>query len=329
MLRLIQILLLLAVAQGCALGFGNQSAGFDRRPISIHSISLFNQRITSRLGSRSWKGDWIFRRDRLELIDASLRTTKPDLLVAQEIMERSEGGSESDIKILTAGILWDYDWQKYEINKFSDTQESEFIAVALALPLKFSETKLDGQGDAIEFFRLGKDGYLMLVSVDYEDQPITVLNVHLPYKADGIDWIPFIQERALDRLERLHYCPKRVVLAGYLPGDSAGRSYANLLNTLQLRDTAEGFCKIESTCFTATPVNDIFVATVGDESPARVDKILVNRNSFIITSGRILDKASNQNYNLTEFGLSKLWPAQRFGWHTSLRFPRCRSDELL
>lgn len=314
---------------GCVFEFDSQSPGFDRRPISIHSVSFFNQRSLSRLGSKSWKGDWVFRRDRLELIDNSLRAAKPDILIVQELMERSESSSESDIKILAAGVLADYDWRKVEVNKYDDTRESESLAVATALPLRFVSLKPDDATNSVDYFAMGKDGHLMLTSIDYEGQPLTIVNVQFPKEVDGIDWLAFVQERALDRLERMHLCPKRIIVAGYLPGDFAGRSSVNLLNSLQIRDTAQGFCRIEAGCFTATPLNDLFLATVGDESPVRVDRILAHRSANVINSGRIFDNPSFFNYYGSEFGLSKLWPTQRFGWHSSLRFSKCRSDELM
>lgn len=328
-MRFLAYIALALALTGCISEIFSRSAGFDARPISVQSVSFFNQRTPSRLAKRNWKGDWVFRRDRLELIDEGLRNGKPDLVVVQELMERRDSQSESDIRILKAGVLADYEWRQHEVGKFDDTRESESMAIAAALPLRFFALPGDDEGETREFFKLGKDGYLMLSTIDYEEQPLTVLNVQLPRGEDEGSWFSFIQERTLNRLERFHHCPKRLIVAGYLPGDVTARSYKDFIDTLQLRDSATGFCQIESRCFTATPINELFMATVGDESPTRVDRIFVHRSAFVSTSSRNFETPDPQSRYAREFGLPRLWPTQRFGWMTSVRLPRCAADELL
>ena len=106
-------------------------------------------------------------------------------------------------------------------------------------------------------------------------------------------------------------------------------NYKKFLDKLQLRDAADGFCQIESKCFTATPINELFMVTVGDESPTRVDRIFVHRSAYVSASFRNFDQAEVQSGYAKDFGLSKLWATQRFGWYSSVRLARCNQDEIL
>jgi len=311
---------------GCAFDIFSRSTAFDSRPLTLQTISLFNQRTPSRLAKRSWKGDWIFRRDRLELIDQELKNTKPDVLLLQEMVEKIGSSSESDWRILAAGSLSDYEWRQQQVDEYADTQETEALAVAALLPAKFS-------GDSPlrpETWVMGKDGYLMATSIDYEDQPVTVFDVQMP--AAGSDnsylWYSFVQERILDKLKKQKRCAKRLVVGGYLPGDENARRFAEFVGSLQLKDVSSGFCQIASRCYTATPTNDMFMATVGDESPTRTDRIFVHQSAFIYTSARNFEESDASNHYARDFGLTRLWPTQRFGWVAQVRLARCRNDEL-
>ena len=97
-----------------------------------------NQRVPSRLAKKAWKGDWIFRRDRLELVDQGLRNSKPDLLLLQEALARVGSAAESDLAILSAGAIADYDWRQLKVEEYPDTQEVESMAVAAAPPCGWS-----------------------------------------------------------------------------------------------------------------------------------------------------------------------------------------------
>lgn len=315
---------------GCIADIFSRSAGFDTRPITVQTLSFFNQRIASRLVKRSWRGDWVFRRDRLELIDQGLRAGKPDLLLIQEMMERQGSRSESDTRILEAGVLADYEWKKFKTAEYEDTKENQYVAMSIALPLRFTELELKNKKeDWPEYFPLGRDGYVMFATIDYEDQPLTVANVNLPQLTDETNWFQLIEDRALARMKKYHSCPKRLVVGGYIPGDITARNYKNFVDNLQLIDTASGFCQVESKCFTATPINELFMATVGDESPARVDRIFAHRTAFVAVSARNFEQTEAKTGYAKDFGLSRLWATQRFGWYTSLRLPRCNRDELL
>ncbi len=310
---------------GCVNDLFSRPANFDGRPLTVLNSSLFNQRTSSRLVKRPWKGDWVLRRDRLEMVDRDLRNAQPDIILFQESMERIGSVAESDSRILGAGSLSEYEWRQQNISEYGDTQEAESMVIAARPPLKFT-LKTDGRG---ETWTMGGGGFLMTATLDFESQPVVVFNVQMPpANAGGYVWYTFVQERILAKMRKEQICPKRLVVGGYLPGDETNKRFAEFVKTLQLRDSSAGFCQVAARCFTATPINDIFMATIGEEAPARVDKIFVHSSANIFSSGRFFEDSDATDHYIREFGISKLWPTQRFGWKTQLRMARCTSSEI-
>jgi len=306
----------------------NRDSGYDQRQLTIETLSLFNQRMPTRLAKKSWRGDWLFRRDRLELVDDELRDVKPDVLVLQEVMAKRGSASENDLRILKAGALSEYDFKQQTVAEYPDTDEIESMVVAVSTPLRFSRLELaDGER---ELWVMGNQGYLMVSTFDFEDQPVTVFNVQMPPQEDNnYLWYSFIQERIAERLEKFHHCPKRVIVAGLLPGDEGAKRFNDFVASTGLKDVSAGYCQTASRCFTSTPTNDIFMATIGDETPSRNDRIFVHQSAFIYSSTRDFDGSDSNSRYAREFGLTRLWPAQRFGWATTVRLARCTEDELL
>jgi hypothetical protein len=320
------LLVVLAAPAGCVDSLFGRGSGYDSQQVSIQTVSLFNQRAPSRLSKKNWKGDWIFRRDRLELIDAEMRNGRPDLILMQEAMAKEGSPFESDRNILQAGALADYDWREFKVQSFEDTQEQQSLVIATGPTLTLAPPAPEGER---EFWALGPDGYLAAATVDLEGQPLTVFNVQMPPQADGdYLWYNFIQQRINERLARFQYCRKRVVVAGLMPGDQGSRRFSEFMSALQLKDAAAGFCQIAANCFTATPMNDIYMATVGDESPSRLDRIFVHQTAVLYSSGLDFEDPDTGSRYEKNYGLDKLWPTQRFGWTASVRFARCNAKEM-
>lgn len=324
MLKATLLIVFLALT-GCITQLFDRSGGFDSRPVTVQTVSFFNQRSPSRLAKKSWKGDWIFRRDRLELIDQELRNIKPDLLVIQDVLAKDGSGAESDYKILKAGALSDYDWRMSKVETYEDTREYQSMAVAIG-PASLFEPPADGER---EFWAMGSGGYLMTTTVRYEEQEFLIFNVQMPPHNDNdYLWYSFVQDRIRERVLKAKTCLKRVIVAGFLPGDEGARRYTDFMGKLQLKDAASGFCQIANRCFTATPTNDVYLATVGDESPTRTDKIYFHQTALVYASARNFEESDANNRYVRDFGLTRLWPTQRFGWSANARLARCSSEDL-
>jgi hypothetical protein len=316
---------LLLFSLGCVDDILSRRLGSESRFITIQTLSLFNQREPSRLSKLSWKGDWVFRRERLELIDLELRHIKPDLLILQETMSKMESPSESDRNILLAGALSEYDWHMRVIKEYEDSQEVESMAVAAGLPLRIDRAKTLSRR---ELWDIGNEGYLTATTIDVDGLPLTVFNVQMPFSENNRDlWYLFIKDRIVERIKEEGSCPRRIVVAGYLPGSQDSTRYRDFMTQLQLKDVSGGFCEQEGRCYTSTPLNELFMATIGDERPSRSDRILVHQSTYVRSSG-VNFQNSALNPRAKPFGLEKLWPTQRFGWAASVRFSDCNSPGL-
>ncbi|MEZ4741486.1 MAG: hypothetical protein R3B45_03425 [Bdellovibrionota bacterium] len=296
---------------------------YDDRALTVQTLSLFNQRIPSRFSDLSWKGDWAFRRERLNLIDRGLRGIKPDLLIIQEAMSKKESPSDSDRNILLAGALRDYDWHLRVVREYGDTQEVEAMAVATSYPLKVDRARTLTQK---ELWDIGAGGFVTATAIDFDNYPILVFNVQMPVSSVNRElWYLFVRDKIKERIKEEGLCQKRIIVAGYLPDSNKSSKYRELLTALGLKDASSGFCELESSCYTSTPINEIFMATIGDERPSRSDRILVPTSTVVLSSSPNFREIGDSEM-VKKFGLTKLWGTQRYGWVANMRFARCETD---
>jgi hypothetical protein len=305
----------------------NPRSDYDSRPLTIQTVALFNQKSPSKYSRTSWNGDWVFRRDRLELIDVILRNTKPDVALLQEVMARRGNTAESDKSILLAGAFADYGWFDYKVMDFSDTHEIQTMALATAVSIK----KVNEADPTVrDSWQIGTDGFLTATTVDFEGEPIAVFNVQMPAKiGQKYLWYTFVEDQVVARIKRLGICRNRVIIGGYMPSDQDSKRFADFMARLQLRDSSAGFCQMASKCHTATSVNELFMATVGDETPGQMDRILVHQSAVVYSSARNFDNSDPNNRYAKGFGISRLWPTQRFGWATQVRLAKCAGEPSL
>lgn len=302
------------------------SSDYDSRPLTVQSFSLFDQKTPSKYSRQSWNGDWVVRRDRLELIDLVLRNTKPEIAIIQEAMARRGNTAESDRGILLAGALADFTWTEKVVREFNDTHEQQSLAVVSALSLRVLE---DRDPTARDSWQIGTDGFMTATTLDFDGEPIAVFNVQMPSKlGQNHLWYTFIEDQVVARVKRLGICRNRVLIGGYLPSDQDSRRFADFMRRLQLRDSSTGFCQVASKCHTATSINEIFMATIGDETPGQVDRILLHQSAIVYNAGRTFDNSDPNNRNIKNFGISRLWATQRFGWVAQIRLAKCRGAAI-
>lgn len=315
------VLLSFILLSNCSFFSGGEA--FDSRSFSVQTLSLFSQRIGPRENRPPWKGDWVFRRDRLKLIDDELHTVKPDLLILQDVMERRKSPSEADRAILLAGALQSYDWESLPVREWEDTEEDQSLAVAADLPLKIQkEETIPGLQ---RVWMVGSDGYMAESLVSYEGDAIAIFNVQMPSRVGRTYlWYTFIQERIAAALKARKTCPLRIIVAGYLPANQDANRFNSFIEALQLKDASEGFCDVASKCLTATNTNDLFAASTSEAIPYHADRILVSRQAIVQSSSMNFSESHPASEYRELFGIEKLWPTARFGWLASIRFPKCR-----
>lgn len=306
----------------CVTGYTSLlSSSYDSRKITLQTFNLFNQR-KDPLGSQSkqnWKGDWIFRRYRLEALDQELRLIKPDLIFFQEAMKRIDYSIESDEIILKAGSLLGYEWLSKKNQSYADTEEAEYAAVAFGFPLKITPHKF--------MMDIYQDGYIASFIVQHEEQEIALLNVKEPSSVD-LGWFDLITIYLQKNIHDYKICPKRIILAGHLPTKNYDKHFNQVLKNFRLKDLSEGLCEQESNCYTKIPQNQLLKMIQGDVTGSREEKIFVHEEAMIDNSSRNFTRSypfSEKNKN--RYLLSQLWISPYAGWTGSVRLGRCSSLE--
>ncbi len=317
LLRVLCILYLTKTLVACITA--GEATGYSDRVLTIASIDLFSQQEQPRTG-KSWSGDWQFRRDRLDLIDATFRDVRPDIVIMQNAMRRAGSVSESDELILKSGALGRYEWRDVTIETLSESGEDRLLAIAVARPL-FPQKLPDSSRN---YSRFGVDGHMLYLPIDVDGSPVIVFDIQMPSKLDqsGL-WYSLIEERINEAVREFNSCIERVIVAGYLPFEQESRRFKDFLTSLRLKDSGSGFCQSADRCNTASPQNGIFLATRGDESASQVDRVMTHESSIVYGAGANFSRTvESSDYN-NSYGISRIWPSQRYGWVARIRVPNC------
>lgn len=301
--------------------FGFQPAGrYDGRSFSVLNLNLFNQRIPSTMTNRNWKGDWLFRRERLELIDEQLRVSRPDIIVFQELLARRGSPSESDINILSYGALEGYEWDADQVAYFKDTQETQYQAVAVGLPVKLAQGDSAGQ----KAWPIGMDGGMSYALLELDRKQILLINLSMPQNAQKVDhWYQFTRTETRELLKRFDLCPERLVVSGYIPGSLAWSAYLEFINEFELKDTSTGYCEAASDCLTSSNQNDIFMGTASGQTPSHSERIMVHKDTIVTRSIMVMNKMKEKTVYGGAYGLQRLWASRVFGWLADVRLAQC------
>lgn len=304
----------------CALFSGSSHKEFDERSFTVLNLNLFNQRKPSSLSTKNWKGDWLFRRERLELIDEQLRISRPDIVSFQEALTRLDSPSESDMNILSAGALDGYQWDASQVQNYRDTQELQYNAVAVGLPVKLVPKSVSSK----VVWPIGVDGAMSYSLLELDSQPIVFINLQMPEATQKADaWYEFVSQQIRDLMKSLAVCDERLIIAGHVPGSSIWKGYSELLLEFNLKDTTTGFCEAASDCLTTSTQNDLFAAISSGQSASHSERILVHRDTIIFSSGTAMNKMRSTSENGPQYGVHRLWASPAFGWEADLRLARC------
>lgn len=320
-LRLAMFSMLSLFQGGCVLLGFHESERYDERSFSVLNLNLFNQRIASNLSRRNWKGDWIFRRERLEFIDEQLRISRPDIVVFQELLTRRGSPSESDINILSYGALEGYEWDADMVAFFKDTQEMQYQGSAVGLPIKLASS------DKItkKFWPIGMDGFMSYTLLELDQQPILLVNLSMPagaaHKVDH--WYKFVSDELRVLLEQLKLCKQRLVVSGYIPGGPLWLEYSDFIKEFDLKDSSTGFCEATSDCLTASTQNDLFLATSEGQSESHSEKIMVHHDSLVNFSSVVMNKFKEKTVNGRTYGMQRLWASRVYAWLAEMRLRQC------
>ncbi len=299
------------------------STGYDNRTIVVHTFNLFNQKKLAPGATIAWSGDWIFRRDRLELIDEYFRAHRGDLVLFQQLMRKAQGEVEWDQTILAAGSFSEFDWRTEEVATWADSSESESLAIAATSALRLRPRQ---PGEAPSSWNVGSDGFLQAASVEVGGEPVAVFNLQMP---SGIErdpiWFAFVEERVREWIRGQGICPRRVIAGGFIPADVEVATFNRFMSSLGLKDSSDGFCDSVVKCQTADPANEIYRLAGDGDVASQADRILVSKSAVVYSSARTHDGSKPAPSYEAGMGLVRLWPSIRAGWETSVRLESCGS----
>ncbi|MBI2601984.1 MAG: hypothetical protein HYW48_02920 [Deltaproteobacteria bacterium] len=286
---------------------------YDKNELKIQRFSLFNQQEEAPSVRQSWKGDWLFRRERLQLVDKELWDAQADLLLLGGVMARYDNPLESDRSILMAGALKGYDWQEEAIGKFEESGESELIAVAVSPPLKAEKLRKLWQW---------KEGSLFFQELSSNGQPLYAF----VFQSEAQLTLPRLESvvsTIFDFIKANAFCQRRVLIGGYFR-TSYTKQLSETMEQFEFKDAAKGFCNVEYECYTESTRNELFMLVRGEAQPARSELIFVHRTAMVSQS--LLNFSDSQSIGTSyykSFGLQSLWPSMYFGWLSTVRLAMC------
>ncbi len=297
------------------------TSGYDDRTLVIHTFNLFNQKPLAPALTSSWNGDWIFRRDRLELVDQFLRAHRADVVLFQQSMQKAHSEVEWDQSILAAGAFAEFDWRSEPVAEYDDTSETESMAVATTSVVGMKQRQ---SGESPSLWHVGPDGYLQATALEMGGQPAAVFNIQMPSKIERDPiWFSFIEERVREWINIQGICLKRIIVAGFIPADVEARSFAGFLEDLSLKDSSVGFCDVAMKCQTANPTNEIFRFSSDGAVASQADRILVPKTAIVYSAGRTHEAGIPAPAYAKAMGFTQLWPSIRSGWEASIRLATC------
>jgi len=174
---------------------------------------------------------------------------------------------------------------------------------------------------------IGGEGFLSLTPVELDDELILIFNVRMPHQENLGMWYGYLEELMKRIVAKQGGCARRIIVGGYLPGSVISKEFQSFLKALDLKDTGaeRGRCEAASDCYTGTPLNELFMVTSGNISPGYFDRILLHESALVSAARVTHNSPSPQTSSIaTKYGMTKLWPTQRFGWSVSARLARCR-----
>jgi hypothetical protein len=314
-------LILCICLTGCVSLFQGSGPSHESSPLKILTFDLFNQRPNPKSKtSINYVGDWIYRRERLSLVDQKIRLLGLDLIAFQNLTSRSGSPSESDRNILSKGALKGYSWQGFIQSYHEDTAEQNELSLAVAPPLKL---RIQLQNKK-QFWVIGNEGAFSAHVVERDQVPFAIFNIIMPARfGRNFIWYSFIEGKILDFLKQNNICKQRMIILGYLPADESSIRFREFTERLELKDSSTGFCKVASTCNTANADNELLLANTPEMADTITDRILIPSSAIVISSRPVLAEPQNGSAYHQKLGLSQKWPSIRSGWLTSVRLNRC------
>jgi hypothetical protein len=283
---------------------------------------MYDQRSTKDTPSEV-EDDWIFRRERIGLLDTSLRNNKADILFIQQGQQVPGSPVDADDAILRAGALSGYDIEKRPYNDQDPDDDQDIFVTAVTAPFRITSASY-----ATSHIELGVDA--MISVADVEGLPIILINADSSYAKPDVrkDFYKILADALTKVLELKKTCANRIIIAGTLPEITDGYSMEQFLSQFNLVEVVSDQCKEKDACVTYTHENVLYKALIGKPRVhERIDRILVHQDTDIDQS----TIAFNQVFPASEYaakeGLPNLSISTHYGWSGEFKFARCKISE--
>ncbi|MBP9707621.1 MAG: hypothetical protein KBD78_08245 [Oligoflexales bacterium] len=317
--------------------------------LSIETLDLFSQRIPNKRLSENgidWRGDWLFRRERLKLLDSLFYSRLSNIIFLQGVLEKKGDPHDQDLKVLTDGALRDYRWESQVFQFYEDTWEEESLAVGVSFPLKLIEPAEDEKSEntneeaqtLAERLVLEPEFAIYFVKVDYDGEDLLLINIKFrPEMADKNlnSYSRYIDSNRIyskviaslkSIISKAAVCDKRIVVAGYLPHALQNQEFLASLAEIGLKSTHEIFCPVLSECFTQKIDNQIFAQSTLEKNEQLADLILVpvDANVHLALRGNT-EAAVSSIYTKQSYDITKIPASIRDAWVTRVEIKSCKS----
>lgn len=310
---------------GCASGFRFMVFGNDTRTVVVQTLNAFDQSSDASTDKLpAIRDNWIFRRERLAMLDETLRSNKADIFFLQQARQRRESPVDSDDVILMAGVLSGFDTSRFNYPTRQAEEDSTYLLTAVSPPLKLIGGKFLSPEDQGKLLTL--DGVVVSMSVvEIENLPVVIMNVDVdaslfPKTKDVYSVIG----KSLDAIfETGKVCANRVAIGGTLPGDKDDEGFKDFLSKYDLVDAAPDICLESDACPTLSPENELYAQVASKAAKLRVDKVLVHKNNDVMNSGISFNKVYPAPDYIKTLGINKLTVSTHFGWAVEVKFSRC------
>jgi len=301
------------------------STNTPKQRLLIQTFSLYNQQLQSSSEQpQTWIGDWLFRHKRLSLIQQSLREDQADLIFFQESMEKKDRHYKSDRHILKADALNNYEYQTAITNTFDSTDEVEYALLAYKKSPSFFP-----KSDSPQLQRLASDGYVVISDAMLNNEPLLLVNVQMPSQRNAQKWFYELKKKIKQGLLAHKICSTRLIVGGYFTEEPNNPYYLKFLRDLKLKDTAQGFCELGTSCNTQDPSQDLAQVALNKRGLNRSDRILVPQGTRVFNSLLNFNTPIPAPTSFQEkYDIAKLYPSIRFGWQSNVTIPTCSNKSL-
>lgn len=313
---------LIALVSSCVTAGNAEFSGYEDKRLIVQVVSLFPQLKTPSVEDSNWTGDWIFRRERMDLLDKQLSEIKPDIILLQDLVFRKYSPGESEFNLLASGALTDYDWHITKTGMIAETEETTASALAMALPLKIELLKTLNSKSKWDIGE--ENSYVIFTRFKTLEGDAGFISVKLDSLNSGF-WYKRISDAISSLISSSGICPERFIIAGRLPEDKIEGSDYEMFSKLGFKDAASEFCSDLRVCYTEDQKNPIRRKIQTDAINQRSLRIFVHGRTNVYSGLRNLMRTRVFPDKESKYGLKEYSASDSYGWISSLGFPTCGS----